>query len=47
MNNQDLLKITEEFDSPVYVYDSEKIISQYRRLTKAFEQVIQCDNTPY
>lgn len=39
MNNQDLLQITEEFGSPVYVYDSEKIISQYRRLTGAFEQV--------
>ncbi|MGB7784777.1 MAG: diaminopimelate decarboxylase [Salinimicrobium sp.] len=39
MNNQDLLRITEEFGSPVYVYDSEKIISQYRRLTKAFEPV--------
>ena len=41
MNNQDLLKITAEFGSPVYVYDSEKIISQYRRLTNAFEPVKQ------
>ena len=41
MNNQDLLKITEEFGSPVYVYDSEKIISQYRRLTGAFKPVKQ------
>lgn len=39
MNNQDLLNIAHEFGSPVYVYDSEKIISQYRRLTKAFEPV--------
>ena len=39
MNNKDLLRIVEEFGSPVYVYDSQKIISQYRRLTKAFEPV--------
>lgn len=39
MNNHDLLKITEEYGSPVYVYDSEKIISQYQRLTNAFKQV--------
>ena len=39
MNNQDLLKITEEYGSPVYVYDSEKIISQCQRLTNAFKQV--------
>ncbi|MDT0676068.1 diaminopimelate decarboxylase [Autumnicola musiva] len=36
MNNQDLLKIAEEFGSPLYVYDAEKIISQYKRLTSAF-----------
>ena len=39
MTNQDLLKITEKFGSPVYVYDSEKIISQYNRLTNAFREV--------
>lgn len=39
MNNQDLLSIAEKFGSPVYVYDSEKIISQYNRLTNAFSQV--------
>ena len=39
MNNQELLRITEEFGSPVYVYDAEKIISQYNRLTTAFNQV--------
>ena len=39
MNNQDLLNIAAEFGSPVYVYDSEKIISQYRRLTNAFKPV--------
>ncbi len=36
MNNQDLLKISQEFGNPVYVYDAEKIISQYQRLTNAF-----------
>ncbi len=41
MNNQDLLNIAAEFGSPVYVYDSEKIISQYRRLTNAFKPVKQ------
>lgn len=39
MNNQDLLAIAEKFGSPVYVYDSEKIISQYNRLTNAFSKV--------
>ena len=39
MKNQDLLDITKEFGSPVYVYDSEKIISQYNRLKNAFSQV--------
>ena len=36
MNNQDLLAVAEEFGSPVYVYDSEKITSQYHRLENAF-----------
>ncbi|UZH54813.1 diaminopimelate decarboxylase [Salinimicrobium tongyeongense] len=39
MNNQDLLEISEKFGSPVYVYDAEKIISQYNRLTNAFSGV--------
>ena len=39
MTNQDLLDITKEFGSPVYVYDSAKIISQYNRLNKAFDKV--------
>ncbi|MCB7479725.1 diaminopimelate decarboxylase [Christiangramia sediminis] len=37
MTQKDLLSITEEFDSPVYVYDADKIISQYQRLTNAFK----------
>ncbi|NAS32660.1 diaminopimelate decarboxylase [Flavobacteriaceae bacterium R38] len=39
MNNRDLLQVAQEFGSPVYVYDSEKIISQYQRLTSAFKKV--------
>ena len=39
MTNQDLLNIVDEFGSPVYVYDSEKIIFQYQRLTNAFSKI--------
>ncbi|WP_340074840.1 diaminopimelate decarboxylase [Leptobacterium sp. I13] len=39
MNTNDLLQITEKYGSPVYVYDSEKISSQYKRLTTAFKKV--------
>ena len=39
MKNQDLLQIAEEYGSPVYVYDADKIISQYNRLTEAFSKV--------
>ncbi len=39
MNDQDLIKIAAEFGSPVYVYDAEKIKSQYHRLTNAFSKV--------
>ena len=39
MLNSQLLKITENFGSPVYVYDAEKIASQYKRLTEAFKDV--------
>ena len=41
MNNSELLKIVEEFGSPVYVYNAEKIEQQYNRLTKAFSKVEQ------
>ncbi len=41
MKNQDLLKIARDFGSPVYVYDAEKIASQYKRLTSAFKKVKQ------
>jgi len=39
MNSQSLLQLAEEFGSPLYVYDAEKIESQYNRLTKAFSKV--------
>jgi len=39
MKSADLLKISQEFGAPVYVYDSEKINSQFQRLTKAFKGV--------
>ena len=37
MTQKELLSVAEEFGSPVYVYDAEKIISQYKRLTNAFK----------
>ncbi|PJB11529.1 MAG: diaminopimelate decarboxylase [Flavobacteriales bacterium CG_4_9_14_3_um_filter_40_17] len=39
MKQKDLLALVEEFESPLYVYDSEKITSQYQRLTNAFKNV--------
>lgn len=39
MKHSDLLDIAKTFGDPVYVYDSEKIISQFNRLTNAFTGV--------
>lgn len=39
MTNQDLINIAEEFGSPVYVYDANKIVSQFQRLTSAFSEI--------
>lgn len=36
MNNADLLKIADEFGTPVYVYDVESIKNQYEKLTSSF-----------
>ncbi|CCG53090.1 Diaminopimelate decarboxylase [Flavobacterium indicum GPTSA100-9 = DSM 17447] len=36
---QDLVNLGQEFGTPLYVYDAEKISSQYHRLTKAFSKV--------
>jgi diaminopimelate decarboxylase len=39
MERTDLLKIASAHGSPIYVYDSEKMISQYKRLQNAFQKV--------
>ncbi|MDO7135376.1 diaminopimelate decarboxylase [Algibacter lectus] len=39
MQESQLLKIANEFGSPVYVYDGHKIENQYKRLTSAFKNV--------
>jgi len=39
MQESQLLKIANEFGSPVYVYDGHKIENQYKRLTDAFKNV--------
>ncbi|MFK5959073.1 MAG: diaminopimelate decarboxylase [Lutibacter sp.] len=39
MDNQLLVSLTEKYGSPLYVYDSEKISSQYNRITNAFSSV--------
>jgi diaminopimelate decarboxylase len=39
MQAKDLVQLTEQFGTPLYVYDAEKIQSQYTRLTKAFSKV--------
>ncbi|WP_298248113.1 diaminopimelate decarboxylase [uncultured Christiangramia sp.] len=36
MTHKDLLSVANDFGSPVYVYDADKITSQYQRLTNAF-----------
>jgi diaminopimelate decarboxylase len=39
MQPKDLLQLVEQFGSPIYVYDAEKIKTQYNRLSKAFSKV--------
>lgn len=41
MTHDQLLALAQEFSSPLYVYDAQKIESQYQRLTKAFDKVGQ------
>ncbi|MEY8848516.1 diaminopimelate decarboxylase [Psychroserpens sp. XS_ASV72] len=41
MEQNTLLQIAKDYGSPVYVYDAEKIQSQYKRLTSAFGKVKQ------
>ena len=39
MNSEVLSSLTEKYGSPLYVYDTEKIISQFNKLTNAFSKV--------
>jgi diaminopimelate decarboxylase len=39
MNKEYLLELAEKYDSPLYVYDTAIIASQYRRITDAFKSV--------
>ena len=39
MNRNDLLNLTTKYGSPLYVYDTEKIIHQYKKITTAFSSV--------
>ncbi len=39
MQAKDLVQLASEFGNPLYVYDAEKIQSQYQRLTAAFSKV--------
>jgi len=41
MNNKTLLQIAKDYGSPIYVYDSQTITNQYKRLTSAFNKVKQ------
>ncbi len=38
MTNKDLLKIADQFGTPVYVYDAESIKMQYEKLTSSFHR---------
>ena len=39
MDRKVLLELANKYDSPLYVYDTEKIKSQYKRITSAFSKV--------
>lgn len=39
MNSNSLLRLAEKYGSPLYVYDTDKIISQYNRIINAFSEV--------
>ena len=43
MNNEHLLDLANKYGSPLYVYDTEIIDSQYKRITDAFEKVEQLE----
>lgn len=39
MNNEQLLSIAEEFGTPLFVYDADRMEAQYKRLLKAFKGI--------
>jgi diaminopimelate decarboxylase len=39
MNRKELLKLTETYGCPLYVYDTDIIINQYKKITKSFSKV--------
>lgn len=39
MNREELLNLANKYGSPLYVYDTEKIIHQYKNITAAFSKV--------
>lgn len=39
MNRDELLNLANKYGSPLYVYDTEKIIDQYKKITTAFSNV--------
>jgi len=38
MTNKELLKVAQEYGTPVYVYETEKIKEQYEKLTQSFDK---------
>ena len=39
IGGQPVLNLAEEFGTPLYVYDGDKIVSQYKKLVKAFDGI--------
>ena len=39
MENNDFIKVVEKFGSPLYIYEADKIKSQFKRLSNAFKNV--------
>jgi diaminopimelate decarboxylase len=39
MNSESLIRLANKYGSPLYVYDTDKISSQYKRITSAFSKV--------
>ncbi|NOQ92818.1 MAG: diaminopimelate decarboxylase, partial [Flavobacteriaceae bacterium] len=39
MKNSQLIALAQKYEAPLYVYDAEKIISQYKRFENAFSGV--------